>query len=179
MCDAGRIKHHLKHNLWRADATILFVGYQAIGTLGRRILDRAKHVKIFGEEINVNAHVEYIEGFSGHADQEGLLEWIGHIPTSVQKVFVMHGEEKVTEIFAGELKARGYNATAPNLFDVFETSDLEVPAAVHMAKAAPQEDMGDLVTKVARQLDTADASKAAEIRRDLMALIEKWDKQAG
>ena len=178
MCDAGRIKHHLKHNLWRADATILFVGYQAIGTLGRRILDKAKHVKIFGEEINVNAQIEYIQGFSGHADQEGLLEWIGHIPTSVQKVFVMHGEEKVAELFAGELKARGYDAAAPSLFDVFETSDLAVPAAVHVPKAARKDDVGDLVAQVARQLDAADASKAAEMRRDLMAIIDKWDKRA-
>ncbi len=178
MCDAGRIKHHLKHNLWRADATILFVGYQAVGTLGRRILDRSKHVKVFGEDINVNAQIAYIEGFSGHADQEGLLEWIGHIPTNVQKVFVMHGEEKVSEIFAQELRTRGYNAVAPSLFDMFETSDLATPAAVHAPKMADKDDIDELVAKVARQIDIADASKAAQMHRDLMALIEKWDKQA-
>ena len=74
MCEVGRIKHHLKHNLWRKESTILFVGYQAVGTLGRKIVDGAKSVKIFGEEITVNAEVDYIEAFSGHADKMGLLE---------------------------------------------------------------------------------------------------------
>ncbi|HHW00080.1 MAG TPA: MBL fold metallo-hydrolase [Clostridiaceae bacterium] len=104
MCEAGRIKHHLKHNLWRSDSTILFVGYQAEGTLGRRILDGAKSVKIFGEEISINARIEMIEGFSGHADKDGLMQWVGSFVKKPRKVFVVHGEENVMREFASELE---------------------------------------------------------------------------
>lgn len=100
MCDAGRVKHHLKHNLWREESTILFVGYQAEGTLGRKILDGAKKVKLFGEEISVNARIESIDGFSGHADKAGLLTWIRSIGRKPKKIFVVHGEEGVAASFA-------------------------------------------------------------------------------
>ncbi|MHB8063538.1 MAG: MBL fold metallo-hydrolase RNA specificity domain-containing protein [Ruminiclostridium sp.] len=100
MCDAGRIKHHLKHNLWRKESTILFVGYQAEGTLGRRIVDGADKVKLFGEEISVNARIEVIDGFSGHADKAGLLSWIGSIGKKPKKIFVVHGELETMSIFA-------------------------------------------------------------------------------
>lgn len=100
MCDAGRIKHHLKHNLWRKESTILFVGYQAEGTLGRRILEGASKVKLFGEEISVNARIEAIDGFSGHADMAGLLSWIGSFGKKPKKVFIVHGEKDVMAEFA-------------------------------------------------------------------------------
>lgn len=100
MCEAGRIKHHLKHNLWRKESTILFVGYQAEGTLGRRIIDGATKVKIFGEEISVNARIEVIDGFSGHADKAGLLSWLGSIRKKPKKVFVVHGEQETMAVFA-------------------------------------------------------------------------------
>lgn len=100
MCDAGRIKHHLKHNLWRKESTILFVGYQAAGTLGRRILDGATKVKIFGEEISVNARIEALDGFSGHADKAGLLSWIGSFSKKPKKIFIVHGEQEIMPIFA-------------------------------------------------------------------------------
>lgn len=100
MCDAGRIKHYLKHNLWRKESTILLVGYQAEGTLGRRILDGAKKVKIFGEEISVNARIEVIDGFSGHADKEGLLSWLQGFKQPPKKVFVVHGEPDTMTTFA-------------------------------------------------------------------------------
>ncbi len=103
MCDAGRIKHHLKHNLWRKESTILFVGYQAEGTLGRRILDGAEKVKLFGEEISVNARIETIDGFSGHADRAGLLSWVKGFSKKPKKVFIVHGEFEVMNEFAQTL----------------------------------------------------------------------------
>ena len=94
MCDVGRIKHHLKHNLWNPKSTILFVGYQAPGTLGYNIVNGAKKVKIFGEEIAVNARIEYIEGYSGHADQEGLMNFIYSFIEKPKHIFLVHGEEE-------------------------------------------------------------------------------------
>ena len=98
MCDAGRIKHHLKHNLWNPLNTILFVGYQAPNTLGRRIVEGEKVVKIFGEEIAVNAQIEYIEGYSGHADQEWLMNFIYSFRDKPKKVFLVHGEERAQKV---------------------------------------------------------------------------------
>ena len=99
MCEAGRIKHHLKHNLWRKESAIVFVGYQAAGTLGRRILDGAKKVRIFGEEINVDARVEMLEGLSGHADQTGLMNWLKAFRKKPRHIFVVHGEEDAIREF--------------------------------------------------------------------------------
>jgi len=92
MCEVGRIKHHLKHNIWNPNNTILFVGYQAPGTLGRKIVDGAKTVKIFGEELNVGARIEYIEGYSGHADQEWLMNFVYSFFTKPKHIFLVHGE---------------------------------------------------------------------------------------
>ena len=92
MCEVGRIKHHLKHNLWNPNSTILFVGYQAPGTLGRKIVDGAKIVKVFGEDIAINARIEYIEGYSGHADQEWLLNFIYSFLKKPKTIFLVHGE---------------------------------------------------------------------------------------
>lgn len=98
MCEAGRIKHHLKHNLWRKECTILFVGYQAEGTLGRRLLDGETNAHIFGEEISVNARIEMIDGYSGHADYLGLLDWMKNFKEVPKRVFLVHGEE--TSLYA-------------------------------------------------------------------------------
>ncbi|ADU74679.1 metallo-beta-lactamase family protein [Acetivibrio thermocellus AD2] len=106
MCEAGRIRHHLKHNLWRKDSTIIFVGYQAEGTLGRRLLDGAKKVRLFGEEISVEARIEMIEGFSGHADKEGLLKWIERFNRKPKKIFIVHGEEDAMIEFSEEINRR-------------------------------------------------------------------------
>lgn len=100
MCEAGRIRHHLKHNLWRADSTICFVGYQAVGTLGRKLIEGAECVKLFGENITVNAKIETLKGISGHADMNGLLDWIKGFEEKPARVIVVHGEDTVTERFA-------------------------------------------------------------------------------
>ncbi len=114
MCEAGRIKHHLKHNLWRKESTVVIVGFQAQGTLGRRIVDGAKRVRIFGEEIAVAADVYTIGGLSAHADRNDLLAWAGGFRTPPGTVFVAHGEESVSVGFAGLLSERfGWNATVP------------------------------------------------------------------
>ena len=99
MCEVGRIKHHLKHNLWNPNSCILFVGYQAQGTLGYSIVNGAKSVKIFGEEIAVNARVEYLEGYSGHADQEGLMNFIYSFIDKPKHIFLVHGEEEAQNTF--------------------------------------------------------------------------------
>ncbi len=99
MCEVGRIKHHLKHNLWNPKSTVLFVGYQAPGTLGYNIVNGEKTVKIFGDEIAVNARIEYIEGYSGHADQEGLMNFIYSFISKPKKIFLVHGEEEAQDIF--------------------------------------------------------------------------------
>lgn len=127
MCDAGRIKHHLKHNLWRKNSTILFVGYQAEGSLGRRIIDGAPKVKLFGEEISVNARIEVIDGFSGHADKKGLLEWIGSFAHKPKKVFIVHGEKETMPVFAQTITDNyGIKCIIPSRGDSFVVSSENV-----------------------------------------------------
>ena len=115
MCEAGRIRHHLKHNLWREDSTILFVGYQSVGTTGRAIIDGAEQIKLFGETIDVKADICKLEGLSGHADKNGLIEWInGFKVKRPKKVFVVHGEDSVCTSFAQCLKNEyGFDSYAP------------------------------------------------------------------
>jgi metallo-beta-lactamase family protein len=96
MCDSGRIRHHLKHHLWREESHIVIIGYQAEGTLGRRIVDGAKTVRLFGEEIAVKAHIHTLGGFSAHADRKGLLDWISHLRNPQMEVLINHGEEKIS-----------------------------------------------------------------------------------
>ena len=113
MCEAGRIRHHLKHNLWRSESTVLFVGYQAEGSLGRKLQNGAKAVKLFGEEIAVNAEIATLHGTSGHADKEGLLNWLAGFREKPKLVFVNHGDDDSVEAFRSELDSLGYKATAP------------------------------------------------------------------
>ena len=121
MCEAGRISHHLKHNLWRKDSTILFVGYQVPGTLGNSLLNGAKQVKLFGETIEVHAKIENLPGISGHADRNNLTKWIGAFETPPKKVFIVHGDDKVTENFAAHVhEVYGYDTYAPYSGDTFD-----------------------------------------------------------
>ncbi len=114
MCDAGRIRHHLKHNLWRPECLVLFVGYQAAGTLGRILVDGAKNVKLFNEDIHVNAQIDVLPGVSGHADKDGLLRWLGGFKKKPKLIFVNHGDPDAADSFTACLNDEmGYKAFAP------------------------------------------------------------------
>ena len=163
MCDAGRIKHHLKHNLWREESTVLFVGYQAVGTPGRAIVDGADSVKLFGEEIEVRAEICQLPGVSGHADDVGLMAWIKAMEERPKMVFVTHGEDKVTEFFRDRLiNELGLNAYAPfsgTRFDLasgtFEVEAEPVPIEKEEAQArqAVRQDGGSQVRPVVKGED--------------------------
>ncbi|MCR5295106.1 MAG: MBL fold metallo-hydrolase [Lachnospiraceae bacterium] len=195
MCDAGRIKHHLKHNLWRPECTILFVGYQSQGTLGRKIVDGAKSVKLFTEEITVNARIQVLPGTSGHADREGLLEWASGFSRKPKKCFVVHGEDRVTDVFAELLGEKlGWDAAAPYsgaVYDLrkdcFEVLTEGIPFVKKDAEGRPVQTDGTPRTPYVRLLDTEkrllslihecrgmsnkDLAKFAD---QLDALIGKW-----
>ena len=127
MCEVGRIKHHLKHHLWEPNSTILFVGYQAPGTLGRRLVEGEKKVKIFGEEIAVNARIEYIEGYSGHADQEWLMNFIYSFITKPKHIFLVHGEpEGQIALKEKILQETNIPVTIPDFGETYELSDNSV-----------------------------------------------------
>ena len=124
MCEVGRIKHHLKHNLWNPKSTILFVGYQAPGTLGYSIVNGAKKVKIFGEEIAVNARIEYIEGYSGHADQELLMNCIYSYIKKPKHIFLVHGEPESQDILADKIEEETQiGVTIPEFGETYELND--------------------------------------------------------
>ncbi len=130
MCDAGRIRHHLKHNLWREECAIVFVGYQGEGTLGRHLLNGADQVRLFGEDIKVNATIHNFKGLSSHADRDHLLKWIEAVDEPApQQIFVVHGDPQVTEIFANSLRERGMPAHAPLYEEVFDLAANKMLAA--------------------------------------------------
>ena len=124
MCDVGRIKHHLKHNIWNPKSTILFVGYQAPGTLGYSIVNGAKKVTIFGEEFAVNARIEYIEGYSGHADQEWLMNFVYSFYNKPKHIFLVHGEEESQEVLRNKiLENTGIGVTIPEYGETYQLDD--------------------------------------------------------
>ena len=124
MCEVGRIKHHLKHHLWEPNSTILFVGYQAPGTLGRKLVDGEKKVKIFGEEIAVNARIEYIEGYSGHADQEWLMNFVYSFTTPPKHIFLVHGEPEGQVVLKQKLEENtNIHITIPDYGETYQLGD--------------------------------------------------------
>ncbi len=126
MADAGRIKHHLRHNLWRPGSSIVFVGFQAKGTVGRKIVDGAKKVNILGEDLAVKARIFTINGFSGHAGQTQLLDWLSHFKTSRLKVFLVHGEYAGQQILADLIRKRyGWTVHIPDYLEELTLKDVE------------------------------------------------------
>lgn len=139
MCEAGRIRHHLKHNLWRKESTILFVGYQTAGTLGREIWEGAKTVRLLGEEIAVEAEICTLSGISGHADRKGLLQWLAGFKQKPRVVFVNHGDDEAVTAFAALLQQRGYTARAPfsgTRYDLLQGRFERVTRGVPVSKRA-------------------------------------------
>ena len=193
MCDAGRIKHHLKHNLWREDSTILFVGYQAVGTPGRALLEGTQEIKLFGEPVHVAAKICRMPGISGHADVNGLVDWIKAFEVKPQKVFVTHGEDTVTELFAARLRDEmNYDAYAPfsgTEFDLAEGEFLyeaegvkiQKPAALQKAsKAAKVYEkllaLGYRLLSVIRKNEGCANKDLEKFSRDVQSLCDKWDR---
>ena len=178
MCEGGRIRHHLKHTIWSPDNLILFVGYQAVGTLGRIIYDGAKHVKIFGEEIEVNAEVALLNGVSGHADQAGLLRWAEQIGKKPKRIFVNHGEDDACETLASLLTERlGIPAEAPYSgasFDLLKGEWIRLTDPVrHENKEKPKKATGSKSSRKKKEYETLVA--AAE---SLLEKVKKMDHLA-
>ena len=191
MCEAGRIRHHLKHNLWRRECTICFVGYQAVGTLGRKLIEGADEVKLFGENVEVNASIKSLKGISGHADMNGLLDWLSGFQAPPQHVFVVHGEDGVTDEFAQTVTQRlGYPAMAPYSGGCVDLATGEIlTAGVPVRKTAAKP--VDIRKKTAFQRVVAAAKRLLEIvyRNEGLAnkelakfetqihnLADKWDR---
>ncbi len=153
MCEVGRIKHHLKHNLWNPKSTVLFVGYQAPGTLGYSIVNGAKKVKIFGEEIAVNARIEYIEGYSGHADQEGLMNFIYSFINKPKHIFLVHGEEDAQETLSQKIETdAGIGVTIPEFGETYEINGIEDKIEITHKIERPQ--ARNLRTEIISRLET-------------------------
>lgn len=175
MCDAGRIKHHLKHNLWRKESSVVFVGYQAEGSLGRRLVDGAKKVRIFGEEISVNARIEMIEGFSGHADVNGLLNWMDKFKGKPNKVFIIHGEEPAMSEFAKTINnSLSIETIIPDRLDsyivseagVFEADQRKEDVFAEKAYRFRRLEILDMLDKLKEELEEASAIIRDDLKKE-------------
>lgn len=191
MCDAGRIRHHLKHNLWREECTILFVGYQSVGTLGRNLVEGATSVKLFGEEIEVKAEIAVLAGISGHADCEGLMKWIGAFEQKPQRVFVVHGEDAVTDIFAQRIRDElGLDAVAPysgTAYDLLTNECIHAPEPVRITpkKAVDRRaasvferllNAGRRLMLVIRHNEGGTNKDLTKFTNEINSLCDKWDR---
>ena len=188
MCEAGRIKHHLKHNLWREECTVLFVGYQSVGTLGRNILEGAQEVKLFGEAVDVRAEIRALQGMSGHADKNGLIAWLNCFEKKPERVFIVHGEDTVCTSFAECLRHEyGYHTYAPfsgTRFDLlhnlleYEAAPIarekKAKAAVANSVYARLEAAGQRLLAVIRNGKGMANKDMAMLADQINALCDKW-----
>ncbi len=189
MCEAGRIRHHLKHNLWRKECTILFVGYQAVGTTGRAIRDGKKEIRLFGEDVAVNAEISYLPGKSGHADKDGLLKWINSFDPKPQMVFVNHGDDASVKSYANCLADEyGFTVSAPYsgaVFDLTMGIYTEMPEGIPISRLSPKQRRNltvfeNLLAAVDRLLAVARASRGlpnkelAKFTGQINSLADKW-----
>ena len=192
MCDAGRIRHHLKHNLWRKECTVVFVGYQAEGTLGRSLLEGVKRVKLFGEEIEVNARITTVQGLSSHADQPHLLAWAQNFDPAPRHTFVVHGEADTAETYARLLRDNRIPAHAPEPGEVYDLIENRVSepgtprvkpasgAKVIVAAASPAfrrlEQMAKKLLEVVEHNRGGTNKDLGKFADQIRALIDKWDR---
>ncbi|MGI5936381.1 MAG: MBL fold metallo-hydrolase RNA specificity domain-containing protein [Oscillospiraceae bacterium] len=189
MCEAGRIRHHLKHNLWRPECLILFVGYQAAGTLGRIIYDGAKSVKLFGETIAVKAEIALLPGVSGHADKRGILNWLAGFEKKPEMVFVNHCEDEICDLFANALeKELGYRAFAPysgTSFDLILGSPVTITQGVTVKKAVQPKKpsaydqlvaAGERIMSVIQSCEGMANKEILKFARQLEALADAWQR---
>ncbi len=187
MCEAGRIRHHFKHNLWREECTILFVGYQAVGTLGRSILDGVKQVKLFGEIIDVKARIEKLDGISGHADREGLIRWLLAFSPKPERVFIVHGEDKVCDMFAQSLQEEyQFCTTAPYSGDCYNLlTNKKIKSGLIVKKQARKIQnsvfarllaAGGRLMAVIKHNEGGANKDLAKFADQINALCDKWDR---
>ncbi len=186
MCEAGRIRHHLKHNLWRPECTILFVGYQANGTLGRAIVEGAQEVKLFGETIEIRAQIKKLTGLSGHADKAGLIEWLEGFTEKPRRVFVVHGEDSVCKSFVECLKVEhGQKAYAPysgTCFNMLSNKlEYEAEPIVVVKKKRTVSDVfsrllaaGQRLMEVIRKNEGGANKDLAKFADQINSLCDKW-----
>lgn len=194
MCEAGRIRHHLKHNLWRRENLILFVGYQAVNSLGRRLLDGARTVRLFGEDVAVKAKIASLHGMSGHADMEGLLSWLEAFKKRPYTVFVNHGDEGACENLRNLIEQRfGCRAIAPysgSKYDLLTDTPINEPEGVKIqsSKARSKTERADrfyneLMREVGNLYDYATASRGlsnkelSSMTEQIKAMLKKWKKK--
>ena len=190
MCDAGRIRHHLKHNLWRPECTVVFVGFQAEGSFGRHLLNGAEKVKMFGEEIAVKAKIVNFQGLSSHAGHDALVEWIDAFEPKPAQVFVVHGEAEVTEQFAGELRNMGIPAHSANYheqYDLLQNRVLEEGTMPPVKKSAEEQlrcssaypellDIGNKVLSAIKANRQGANKNLRAMTEQLKELLKQWEE---
>lgn len=175
MCEAGRVVHHLKHNLWRPTSTILFVGFQAQGTLGRRLVDGANRVRIFGDEVAVKARVEVLAGFSAHADQAHLMAWVKGLKRVPRATFLVHGEDDGRNELAQLLIAEGHQVALPVLGESLNLAEGELRYA-HFARPSADRRAGEprRVAAAASEALSASARQMSALLREMDAMKRQW-----